>query len=424
MSASVANIDIKKPRGLGLQKIAKKAVLSQLKKIHTGKIIIKDGDNILEFGSNQSSLLVGELEILDNSAYVDILTGGSIGAAEAYMTGDWITDDLAGLMKVMVRNMDVLDAMEGGLVNLISKPFLKWFHYLNQNSAKGSRRNIAAHYDLGNDLFEQFLDPTMMYSSGIFPTGDATMEQASNYKLKTICDSLKLTDTDRVVEIGTGWGGFALYAAKHYGCHVTTTTISEEQFKWAQQAVIREGLEDKITLLKQDYRLLIDRNENKFDKLVSIEMIEAVGAKYFDTYFKTVSQLLKPNGLALIQSITIEDQRFEGALKNVDFIQRYIFPGSCIPSIQSILTATKKSTDLNLVNSNDFGQDYARTLNSWLKQFNKNEEAITALGYSEDFKRMWRFYLSYCEGGFAERAIGVSHLLLAKPKYKYESTIK
>ncbi|MFT7108952.1 MAG: cyclopropane-fatty-acyl-phospholipid synthase [Psychrobacter glaciei] len=424
MSASVANIDIKKPRGLGLQKIAKKAVLSQLKKIHTGKIIIKDGDNILEFGSNQSSLLVGELEILDNSAYVDILTGGSIGAAEAYMTGDWITDDLAGLMKVMVRNMDVLDAMEGGLVNLISKPFLKWFHYLNQNSAKGSRRNIAAHYDLGNDLFEQFLDPTMMYSSGIFPTADATMEQASNYKLKTICDSLKLTDTDRVVEIGTGWGGFALYAAKHYGCHVTTTTISEEQFKWAQQAVIREGLEDKITLLKQDYRLLIDRNENKFDKLVSIEMIEAVGAKYFDIYFKTVSQLLKPNGLALIQSITIEDQRFEGALKNVDFIQRYIFPGSCIPSIQSILTATKKSTDLNLVNSNDFGQDYARTLNSWLKQFNKNEEAITALGYSEDFKRMWRFYLSYCEGGFAERAIGVSHLLLAKPEYKYESTIK
>jgi cyclopropane-fatty-acyl-phospholipid synthase len=424
MSASVANIDIKKPRVFGLQKLAKKAVLSQLKKLHTGKIIIRDGDDILEFGSSEFSALAGELEILDNSAYVDILTGGSIGAAESYMTGDWITEDLAGLMKVMVRNMDVLDAMEGGLVNLISKPFLKWFHYLNQNSAKGSRRNIAAHYDLGNDLFEQFLDPTMMYSSGIFPTADTTMEQASNYKLKTICDSLKLTHTDRVVEIGTGWGGFALYAAKHYGCHVTTTTISEEQFKWAQQAVIREGLEDKITLLKQDYRLLIDRNENKFDKLVSIEMIEAVGAKYFDTYFETVSQLLKPNGLALIQSITIEDQRFEGALKNVDFIQRYIFPGSCIPSIQSILTATKKSTDLNLVNLNDFGQDYSRTLNSWLKQFNKNEEAITALGYSEDFKRMWRFYLSYCEGGFAERAIGVSHLLLAKPEYKHESIIK
>jgi cyclopropane-fatty-acyl-phospholipid synthase len=421
MSSSVANLDMKKPRSLGLQKIAKRAVFSQLKKLHTGKIIIKDGDSILEFGSNQSSLLVGELEILDNSAYVDILTGGSIGAAEAYMTGDWMTPDLTALIKVMVRNMDVLDAMEGGLVNLISKPFLKWFHYLNQNSAKGSRRNIAAHYDLGNDLFEQFLDPTMMYSSGIFPTADATMEQASNYKLRTICESLKINATDRVVEIGTGWGGFAIYAAKHYGCHVTTTTISEEQFKWTQQAVMREGLEDKITLLKQDYRLLTDRNENKFDKLVSIEMIEAVGAKYFDTYFATVSKLLKPNGLALIQSITIEDQRFEGALKNVDFIQRYIFPGSCIPSIQSILTATKKSTDLNLVNLNDFGQDYARTLNAWQKQFDANEETITELGYSEDFRRMWRFYLSYCEGAFAERAIGVSHVLLAKPECKYES---
>jgi cyclopropane-fatty-acyl-phospholipid synthase len=420
MSSSVANLDMKKPRVLGLQKIAKRAVLSQLKKLHTGKMIIKDGDDILEFGSNQTSLLVGQLEILDNSAYVDILTGGSIGAAEAYMTGDWITPDLTGLIKIMVRNMDVLDAMEGGIVNLISKPFLKWFHYLNQNSAKGSRRNIAAHYDLGNDLFEQFLDPTMMYSSGIFATADSTMEQASNYKLKTICEALKITATDRVVEIGTGWGGFALYAAKNYGCHVTTTTISEEQFKWTQQAVMREGLEDKVTLLKQDYRLLIDRNENKFDKLVSIEMIEAVGAKYFDTYFETVSKLLKPNGLALIQSITIEDQRFEGALKNVDFIQRYIFPGSCIPSIQSILTATKKSTDLNLVNLNDFGQDYSRTLNAWQKQFDINEDAITALGYSEDFKRMWRFYLSYCEGGFSERAIGVSHILLAKPQCKYE----
>ena len=418
MTSSVANIEIKKPRAFGLKRIARRAVLSQLEKLHTGRITIKEGDEVMEFGSNKESLLSGELEILDSSAYVDILTGGSIGAAEAYMTGDWITNDLTALVKVMVRNMDVLDAMEGGVVEFVTKPFLKWFHYLNQNSAKGSRRNIAAHYDLGNDLFELFLDPTMMYSSGIFPNKQASMEEASLTKLKTICESLHLTEKDRVVEIGTGWGGFAIYAAKHYGCHVTTTTISEEQFKWAQEAVVREGLEDKVTLLKKDYRFLTEHG--KFDKLVSIEMIEAVGAKYFDTYFSTVSDLLKPDGLALIQAITIEDQRYDNALKNVDFIQRYIFPGSCIPSIQGMLSATKKNTDMNLVKLNDFGQDYARTLNAWQKQFDKNEEAITKLGYSDDFKRMWRFYLSYCEGGFAERAIGVSHIVLAKPEYKHE----
>lgn len=421
MTSSVANIDIKKPKAFWLKRIAKRAVISQLKKLHTGRITIKDGNEVMTFGSNRTSDLCGELEILDNGAYVDILTGGSIGAAEAYMTGDWVTPDLTALIQVMVRNMDILDAMEGGVVELATKPFLKWFHYLNQNSAKGSRRNIAAHYDLGNDLFELFLDPTMMYSSGIFPNENATMEEASLNKLKTICESLDLSEQDRVVEIGTGWGGFAIYAAKHYGCHVTTTTISEEQFKWAQDAVIKEGLEDKITLLKKDYRLLTEHG--KFDKLVSIEMIEAVGAKYFDTYFSTVSELLKPNGLALIQAITIEDQRYDNALKNVDFIQRYIFPGSCIPSIQGMLTATKKNTDMNLVNLNDFGQDYAKTLNAWQKQFDQHDEQISSLGYSEDFKRMWRFYLSYCEGGFAERAIGVSHLLLAKPQYKYNKHI-
>jgi cyclopropane-fatty-acyl-phospholipid synthase len=421
MTSSIANLGIKKTRKFGVDRLAKRAVLSQLEKLHTGRIVLKDGDEIHTFGSAQATEiggLYGELEIKESSAYVDILTGGSIGAAEAYMTGDWVTPDLVAIIKVMVRNMDVLDAMEGGLVNLVTKPFLKWFHYLNQNSAKGSRRNIAAHYDLGNDLFELFLDPTMMYSSGIFPSDNATMEEASLTKLKTICESLNLTADDRVVEIGTGWGGFAIYAAKNYGCHVTTTTISEEQYKWAKEAVTREGLDDKVTLLKKDYRLLTQYG--KFDKLVSIEMIEAVGAKYFDTYFSTVSQLLKPNGVALIQAITIEDQRFDSALKNVDFIQRYIFPGSCIPSVQFMLSATKKNTDMNLVQMDDFGQDYAKTLNAWQKRFNANNEAITALGYSEDFKRMWQFYLSYCEGAFAERAIGVSHLVLAKPEYKHE----
>jgi len=420
MTTSVAQPQLKRTKPKFLQSIAKRLVLSQLEKLHTGRITLVDGDDVWHFGEEegpwlQASGLQGTLQVVDASCYVDILTGGSIGAAEAYMTGDWATDDLTALVKVMVRNMDILDAMEGGVATL-SKPFLKYFHYLNRNSAKGSRRNIAAHYDLGNDFFELFLDPTMMYSSGIFSSADATMEQASEQKLKTICETLKLSENDHVVEIGTGWGGFAVYAAKHYGCRVTTTTISEEQYKWACDWVRREGLEDKITLLKQDYRELTQYG--KFDKLVSIEMIEAVGAKYFDTYFKTVSDLLKPDGVALIQAITIEDQRYDNALKNVDFIQRYIFPGSCIPSIQAMLTSTKKVSDLNLVKLSDFGPHYAKTLKAWHDAFNANEDKITELGYSDDFKRMWRFYLSYCEGGFAERAIGVSHVVLAKPQYK------
>ena len=420
MNTSVESLEIKKPKLLGLEGLAKRLVLSQLKKLHTGRITLIDGEDTYVFGNQEHSFLQGELTILDQNTYSKILTGGSIGAGEAYMTEDWVTPDLTSLIRVMVRNMDILDAMEGGLVSVLTKPFLKWFHYLNQNSAKGSRRNIAAHYDLGNDLFEHFLDPTMMYSSGIFPRENATMEEASNNKLKVICDSLKLSPHDRVVEIGTGWGGFAIYAAKNYGCHITTTTISEEQYAWAKQAVMREGLQDRITLLKQDYRSLTDDHTGQFDKLVSIEMIEAVGAKYFDVYFETVSQLLKPEGLALIQAITIEDQRYDGALKNVDFIQRYIFPGSCIPSIQALLSSNKKSSDMNLVHLNDFGQDYARTLKAWADKFNENSGAISELGYSDDFKRMWQFYLSYCEGGFIERAIGVSHLLLAKPQFIHD----
>lgn len=403
-----------------LSQFAKSMVLKQLKNLHTGCIVIKDNDEKLHFGQalDASDDLYGELTIVDVQAYSDIMTGGSIGAAEAFMTGDWTTPDLTRLMRVMVRNMDILNGLEGGLAAL-SKPFLKGFHWLNQNTEKGSRRNIAAHYDLGNDFFKLFLDPTMMYSSGIFPSDDATMEQASLNKLKTICEKLDLNEHDHVVEIGTGWGSFAIYAAKNYGCKVTTTTISEQQYLYAKQQVLLEGLEDKITLLKQDYRKL----EGQFDKLVSIEMIEAVGWKFFDTFFAKCSSLLKPNGVMLVQAITIEDQRYEKAKRDVDFIQRYIFPGSCIPSIAAMMDSTKRSSDMRLVQIQDFAQHYARTLKAWHVAFNQQEHAITEQGYSDDFKRMWRFYLSYCEAGFAERAIGVSHLVYAKPLYRQEKLL-
>lgn len=417
---SVASASIKKTRTPILSQIAKSLVLKQLKKLHTGCIVIKDNDEVMRFGEalEPNDDLYGELTIIDSHTYSDIMTGGSIGAAEAYMTGDWITPDLTRLMRVMVRNLDILNGLEGGLAS-ISKPFLKGFHWLNQNTEKGSRRNIAAHYDLGNDFFKLFLDPTMMYSSGIFPNDDATMEQASLNKLKTICEKLNLTAHDHVVEIGTGWGSFAIYAAKHYGCKVTTTTISEQQYLYAKQQVLAEGLEDKITLLKEDYRKL----EGKFDKLVSIEMIEAVGWKFFDTFFAKCASLLKTDGVMLIQAITIEDQRYEQAKKDVDFIQRYIFPGSCIPSIAAMTDSTKRSSDLRLVQLQDFAQHYSRTLHAWHVAFNKEEKIITEQGYSEDFKRMWRFYLSYCEAGFAERAIGVSHLIFAKPLHRNETLL-
>jgi cyclopropane-fatty-acyl-phospholipid synthase len=402
----------------GMHHLAKKAVFAQLKKLHTGTLVVVEGDVRHAFGDLEDASekhLAAELHVVDQSCFFDIMTGGSIGAAESFMTGDWTTPDLAMLMRVMVRNMDILDQMEGGLAK-VSKPVLKVMHRLNQNTPKGSKRNIAAHYDLGNEFFQVFLDPTMMYSSGIFPSETATLEEASIRKLDTICQKLQLNENDHVVEIGTGWGGFAIHAASRYGCHVTTTTISQQQYDLAQQRVKDAGLEDRITLLLKDYRAL----NGEYDKLVSIEMIEAVGWKYYDAFYETCSRLLKPDGLMLIQAITITDQRYEQAKNDVDFIQRYIFPGSCIPSIEALTTASSKSSDLRLVQQQDFAQHYARTLRAWNEACKANTEKISELGYSETFQRMWEFYLAYCEGGFAERAIGVSHLLYAKPLFRGE----
>jgi cyclopropane-fatty-acyl-phospholipid synthase len=400
--------------------LAKKLLFRQLEKLHTGTLVLIEegvrhefGDGASKHHTGLSTDLYAEMHIHDASCYADIISGGSIGAAEAFITCDWSSPDLTAFVRVLVRNMDILDQMEGGLASL-SKPILKWVHKLNENSEKGSRRNIAAHYDLGNDFFQLFLDPTMMYSSGIFQYKNSTMYEASIYKLKCICEKLQLKPGDSVVEIGTGWGGFAFYAAKNYGCHITTTTISEQQYSMAKQRIEAAGLSDKITLLKKDYREL----EGQFDKLVSIEMIEAVGWEYYETFFKTCSSLLKDDGVMLIQAITIEDQRYEAAKRDVDFIKQFIFPGSCIPSINALTTASMKASDMRLTGLSDFAQDYARTLNSWAVKLGENLEEIYKLGYSEDFIRMWRFYLSYCEGGFAERAIGVSHLVFAKPLHR------
>lgn len=417
MNSSVAAVENNKINRFSVAQIAKKLIWRQLSKIHTGTIVLYEQGVRHSFGE---ALLPGEdlyseMHIHDISCYSDILTGGSIGASEAYMTGDWTSPDLTSLIRVMAKNMDILDQIEGGFA-AISKPMLKWFHRLNQNTEKGSRRNIASHYDLGNDFFKLFLDPTMMYSSGIFPYEGASMQDASENKLQRICEKLQLSEDDHVVEIGTGWGGFAIYAAKHYGCKVTTTTISEQQFLLAKERVSQEGLQEKVTLLMEDYRNL----EGTYDKLVSIEMIEAVGWQFYDTFFEKCSALLKPSGSMLIQAITIEDQRYEKAKNDVDFIQKYIFPGSCIPSINALNTASKNSTDMRLIHLDDFAEHYATTLRTWNQTLAKNLDKVRAQGYSEDFIRMWFFYLCYCEGGFMERTIGVSHLVFAKPSFRKE----
>ena len=403
-----------KTRSNWVQQFAKNQVLARLARLQIGQLTIIENGQKTVFGSDKS--MAATVTVHDAHFYGEIAFGGSIGAGEAYMLGYWNSDNLTNVIRIMAANQGVMDALEGGY-QWASKPFLKVLHYLNRNTADGSRKNIAAHYDLGNDFFKLWLDPSMMYSSAIFAPLDVSLEAASNKKLQVICDKLDLKPTDHVVEIGTGWGGFAIYAAKHYGCKVTTTTISRQQFDETVVRVNAENLQDKITLLLNDYRDL----EGKFDKLVSIEMIEAVGHQFYDTYFKKCASLLKPNGMALIQAITIADQRFEAAKNSVDFIQRYIFPGSNIPSITAMLNSITKASDLKLYDCEDIGPHYATTLRKWRERFLANTDAVRKLGYSEEFIKMWEFYLCYCEGGFAERALGDVHLLLIKPENRRDA---
>ena len=403
-----------KTRSNWVQQFAKNQVLARLARLQIGQLTIIENGQKTVFGSDKS--MAATVTVHDAHFYGEIAFGGSIGAGEAYMLGYWTSDNLTNVIRMMAANQGVMDALEGGY-QWASKPFLKVLHYLNRNTADGSRKNIAAHYDLGNDFFKLWLDPSMMYSSAIFAPLEISLEAASNKKLQVICDKLDLKPTDHVVEIGTGWGGFAIYAAKHYGCKVTSTTISQQQFDEAVVRVNAENLQDKITLLLNDYRDL----EGSFDKLVSIEMIEAVGHQFYDTYFKKCASLLKPNGMALIQAITITDQRFEAAKNSVDFIQRYIFPGSNIPSITAMLNSITKASDLKLYDCEDIGPHYATTLNKWRERFLANIDAVRKLGYSEEFIKMWEFYLCYCEGGFAERALGDVHLLLIKPENRRDA---
>lgn len=404
----------------GLAGLGRRALLQQLAGLRLGELRIVDaaGEHVYGRATPEFDVSV-TLEVLDPQFWADAAFGGTVGAGESYIHGHWRASNLTDLVRLMVRNREVMNAMEGGFA-FATAPLRRLLHWANRNSREGSRKNIAAHYDLGNELFRIMLDETMAYSCAIYPRPDATLHEAQLAKFDSICRKLDLRPGERLVEIGTGWGGLAVHAAKHYGVHVTTTTISREQHAWARAAVEREGLGDRVTLLLDDYRDL----RGTYDKLVSVEMIEAVGHQYLDTYLATCSRLLAPHGAGLIQAITLQDQYYEEALKGVDFIQRFVFPGSFIPSVTAIVDAARRSTDMKLFHLEDIGPHYATTLRHWRERFFARLQEIHALGYPDEFVRLWEFYLCYCEGGFAERQLGDAHLLFTKPDCRREPIVQ
>ncbi|TLX46719.1 SAM-dependent methyltransferase [Pseudoalteromonas phenolica] len=390
-------------------------VFSLLDKLEKASLEIEEAGQITRLG-NTDAKLCGKIIVQDASMFVDFVKGGSIAAAEAYIAKKWTTPNLTEVIQVFARCQEQLDEIEkqGAWFTQLKN---KIFHRKNANTQSGSKNNILAHYDLGNELYTRFLDSTMMYSSAIYSDTATELHEAQLNKLKTICDKLDLKPTDHLIEIGTGWGGLAIFAAENYGCQVTTTTISDAQYEFAVDKVKAKGLEDKITLLKKDYRLL----EGKYDKLVSIEMIEAVGHEFMAEFFAKCNSLLKDNGLMLVQAITILDSRYDHYRTNVDFIQRYIFPGGCLPSIAVMSKHVAEQTNMMLDNIQDIGLHYARTLADWRKGFDANWQPLTEFGFDEQFKRLWHFYLAYCEGAFLERVISTHHLVLRKPNYRNDT---
>jgi len=403
------NIQTKKSPSF-LAKLFKNALLKKFKRLKLGQLILEDRDETYIFGDTNSNM-IAKVKILSPEFYVFIGSGGEMGAAEAYIAGYWQSDNLVNAIQIIFKNKSVLESLNSGLAKLAA-PINYFIHRKRQNTLLGSKKNILAHYDLSNEFYQLWLDETMTYSCGIFLDKNSTMKEASVEKLDRFCRKLKLTEGDQILEIGTGWGSFAIHAAKHYGCKVTTTTISDAQFNYVSNLIEKEGLGSKIKLLNQDYRDL----KGQYDKLVSIEMIEAVGTNYISNFFNKSSSLLKPDGLMGLQGITYNDQNFDVYKDSVDFTKKYIFPGSCLISISQITDAIKFKTDLTLIDLEDITQHYATTLNRWRKKFMSVLPQVRQLGFSEAFIKMWEFYFIFCEAGFLERNIGDVQLVFAKPE--------
>jgi cyclopropane-fatty-acyl-phospholipid synthase len=402
---------ISRRQGSAMTGLYRRLALGRLEGVDAGRLTVRDAWGVSEIGNPEADAV--EIVVEDMSFYRDLVFRGSLGAASGFMDGKWRCHDLAGAFRLFTKNAARVDGIDHGLARLSAR-LEAARHWWRRNTRRGSRRNIGEHYDLGNDLFELFLDETMTYSSGIYPRSGSSLHEASVNKLDVICRKLQLQPGDRVLEIGGGWGSFAIHAASQYGCRVTTTTISDAQYELAAKRIAERGLQEHIELLKADYRDL----SGAYDKLVSIEMLEAVGHDNLGAYFRACSGHLNDDGLMLIQVISMPEQRYDQYLRNSDFIQRYVFPGSCCPALSAMLGAVKTCTDMKLIGLEDIAAHYARTLRDWRHNFEARVDDVRALGYPERFIRMWRYYLSYCEAGFGERYLSNYQLLLAKPAHR------
>lgn len=397
-----------------LNAACRKLFLKKLSGLVGGQITLREGAQSTVLGEDEADLRA-EVTVHHPRFYQSAVRGGGLGIAQSLIDGDWSTDDLTGLVRIFIRNLQVADQMERGL-SRFRQAAARMGHWVRKNTRIGAAQNIHEHYDLGNDFYRLFLDETMSYSCGVFEHTDATMRDASVAKLDRVCRHLNLQPHDHLLEIGTGWGGLALYAAQNYGCQVTTTTISREQYHLAAERIDAAGLSGKVKLLLTDYRDL----EGKYDKLVSIEMIEAVGAEFFETYFQKCCDLLRPDGMMFLQSIVIKDQRYQDYLKSVDFIRRYIFPGGCLPSVAAILETTASATDLRLLRLDDIAPHYAQTLRCWREQFFERLDEVRELGFSDSFIRMWNYYFCYCEAAFEERQCNTVQMLFGRPDCRFD----
>ena len=397
------------PNRMGVvSRCARRLVLQKLQNLNGGTIQLADATGSTTLGRGGD--LQAALQVHNPAFFRHAVLGGSLSVAESYLRGDWDCDDLTAFLRIFVRNIEATDQLDRGL-SRIGKWVNRLYHRWHANSKSGSRRNIHAHYDLGNEFFRLILDDTLAYSSGIFLSPTSTLREASLETMDRFCRKLDLRPNDHLLEIGTGWGGLAIHAAKQFGCRVTTTTISQQQFDVARQRIDEAGLSDRVTLLLQDYRDLT----GQFDKLVSVEMIEAVGHRYYDTYFRKCSELLRPEGTFVLQGIVMPDRRYAKYLKSVDFIQRYVFPGGCLPSMTAMMESTARVTDLRFVHAEDFGTHYAQTLREWRQRFHERLDDVRGLGFPDRFIRMWNYYLSYCEAAFDERFTGVVQIQFDKP---------
>lgn len=391
-------------------RLLRRSVMTTLDGLQSGRIQLVEPDGschvLGKAGSPQHTV-----RICDLNAYAYLAFGGSTGAGQAWILGLWDSTELVEVTRLFVRERDTLSALDSSGLTRLRMPLYKALEWRRRNTPDGSSRNIQAHYDLGNDFFKLFLDDSMTYSAAVFADQATSLAEAQREKYDLICRKLDLKAGDRVLEIGSGWGGMALHAARHYGVNITTTTISQQQYALATQRVREAGLEDRITVLKQDYRAL----SGEYDKIVSIEMIEAVGHAFLPTYFKQLERLLAADGQVLIQAITIQDQFYEEMRKGTDFIREHVFPGGHLPCNSEMLRITAQHTALRLFELEDFGQDYARTLRHWRQAFHDRLAQVRALGYSREFCRLWDFYLASCEAGFLESTTSVVHIHFTMP---------